>query len=170
MSKVEPRDHTVRRRCTVYEHRKETSTWIGASIAGVIAVIAAGGLESAPPIFKHLALTLSVFAAGLLGLARAQFSWSLAILEYNIDYYGLDKCELDSLIEWSRLPREATVWPVHTEQLWLTSIRLIFLAGLTLIGGLWYQYLLLRPHSPSLLPFTPLPSPSNLLLRTCLFC
>jgi hypothetical protein len=128
MSRNSP--ETYKSRLRQYERREQMTIWVGAGLAGLIAITAGDAFDHAPAWLKAIEITLLVIGGAFFALARVKFEWEATQLKRNIQ----DK----TVAEDDALPQELTEWPKEAEECWSISITLVLLAGLTMIVCFWW--------------------------------
>jgi hypothetical protein len=67
-----------------YKRREQMAIWVAAGIAGLISLLALGGIPESKIIFKHILVTVIIVAGGTLALARVKFEWCATQIERKI--------------------------------------------------------------------------------------
>jgi len=109
--------------------------WVGASLVGLIALIADGVCDPsdiATALLRAMAVTAVVVAGGSLAYARVNFEWQATLIERKIE----DR-EVDGSDELGKLPEEMRGWPNSAELAWAIGLKAIILAAFTFLGCVW---------------------------------
>lgn len=119
--------HTERK--DKYIRRVHMCTWLGASLAGFIALIAVDAIPETPLFLKPIVFTLIAFAAFSAAFTRVGFEWEATKLKRLI--------EQNSSLGNTSLPDTLGDWP-RAERWWLAFLVTYFLAGLALLICIWW--------------------------------
>jgi hypothetical protein len=125
---------TYRTRLRQYKRRESMIVWVGAGLAGLIALVAGAGQAiggDVPDWLIALLLTSLVLGGGALAWARVKFEWAATQLERVIEDGNTDTPAMP-------LPAELRKWPGSAEALWVFALVTIAVAGALFLGATWY--------------------------------
>ena len=123
---------TIGERISKYERRVQMSTWLGASLAGFIALVVGDVIPESPTIFKPIVVSLLLIAATSAANTRVGFEWSATLLKRRL------KRKETGLDENASLPQDLTEWP-HYERWWLIFLWSYMLSGVTFLTAIWWN-------------------------------
>ena len=106
------------------------TSWVGAGLVALIACLAAGALKD-EPLFTALVFTFFLLGGLSLAFARVQFKWQGTLIKQEIAV-NTEKEKAEMLED---------DWPQGPELLWVLSLILTGLGGVTMLIGIWWKYL-----------------------------
>lgn len=121
-----------------YQDRARTVLWIGAGLAGLIALATTDFAAGAPQWLKALIASFIVAAAGLLAKARAGFEYEAAVLERDMPADLRGEAPLPEGRADEPLPNQPVKWPRLTEACYVLGILATIVAGLLYLAAVWY--------------------------------
>jgi len=121
---------TYQSRLRQYQRREHMTIWVGAGLAGLIAITTGDAFNEAPAWLKALEVTFILTSGLLLASARVKFEWEATLIERKIK---------DGVVgETDFLPQEMKEWPQEAEECWLASLSFLSWAGVTMLGCFWW--------------------------------
>lgn len=120
---------TYRERLEKYERRVQMSTWMGASLAGFIALIAAGTVPKQPDFLLATLATLLAGAAFCAAFSRVGFEWEAT----RITREKKTAEELDALLTDDDAPTPGC------ERWWRSFLWLYYISGLMFLAAVWWH-------------------------------
>lgn len=120
---------TFGERISQYDRRVHMCTWLGASLAGYIALVVGNVIPENPIFFKPIIVSLLLIAATSAAFTLVGFEWSATILRR--------KLEKNNFEDDSPLPQELLAWPA-SERWWGLFLWSYFLSGAFLFIALWW--------------------------------
>jgi hypothetical protein len=124
------RPETYQQRARRYERIEKTTTWIGAGLVVLIALVGADVIDAAPSWLMAVVVTFIVCGGGLLAETRILFEWHATILKRAIedDIRKKDK----------ELPADLQPMPRLGKAMFLVSWVFTILAGFFIVVGAWW--------------------------------
>jgi hypothetical protein len=127
---------TVRGRLRQYERRESMILWVGAGLAGLIALVAVdvGSMsDEVPALLQAILVTALVFAGAFLAYARVNFEWQATLIKRKIE-----DGEIEGTDALSRLPEEMQNWPTWPERAWGGALLAILVSSGAFLVGVWW--------------------------------
>lgn len=121
---------SYRDRIEQYERRVHMCTWMGASLAGFIALIAVNAIPESPTALKPIVFTLIAVAATSAAYTRVGFEWEATKLKREIESQKLPVTTV--------LPAQYDEWP-RTERWWSLFLYSYAFAGVFLLISIWWH-------------------------------
>ena len=111
-----------------YERREHMVIWVGAGLAGLVALATGDAFDSAAPaLLKAIEVTLVIIGGAFLALARVKFEWAATLIKRKIEDGEVQGT--DTLTE---------EWPRDAEDCWNASLSCVILAGITMAVCFWW--------------------------------
>jgi len=121
---------TYRERLEKYERRVQMATWLGTSLVGFIALIAAGAVPKEPNFLLASVSSLIALAALCAAFSRVGFEWEATLIKRE------KAASEQELLK--PLKEEDKTWP-RCENWWLTFLIFYYLSGLAFIISVWWK-------------------------------
>jgi ABC-type phosphate/phosphonate transport system permease subunit len=122
---------TYRKRQRQYERRVDMLTWVGATLAGLIAISTSSAFDSAAPAWlKAVEITLILVCAGFFGRARVNFEWEATRIKRKIE-------DGEATAEATLAP-DMMAWPSEAEESWTLSLSTLIIAGFVMALCFWW--------------------------------
>src|SRR3954447_16563340 len=127
---------TYKDRLRQYKRRESLTIWVGAGLAGFIALLTGDVLvnilRDAPPWLSALLVTSIVAGGSALGLARVKFEWAATTIQRKV---------ADRTVSTGDSIPSDDEWPKSAEGWWMASLWCLVVAGVLMIIGVWWVYL-----------------------------
>lgn len=120
---------TYKERAAMYERRAQMATWLGASLAGFVALMAAGAVPEEPSFLLAGVSSLIALAALCAGFARVGFEWEATLIRR-------DAPNETALLK--PLKEEDQTWP-RCERWWMAFLVFYWLSGLAFFVSVWWK-------------------------------
>jgi hypothetical protein len=124
-----PDTHNIR--LAKYKRRAHMIVWVGAGLAGLLALCTGDAFDNAPAWLKAVEVTLIILSGSFLALARVKFEWAATLIERSI--------ESDENVKNTPYQEE---WPQDAEECWSASLScrgyhgcLLLVASISLATG-----------------------------------
>lgn len=143
---------TYRKRKAQYDRRVSMILWVGAGLAGLVAITTGDAFDaSAPAWLKALEISLIIVCASFFARARVKFEWEATRIQRRIED---EKIKAD---EDPTLPADMQEWPRVAEECWDLSISTLTIAGLVMALCFWwpvflnlYAHMTAGPENPQI--------------------
>jgi purine-cytosine permease-like protein len=132
---------TYRKRLRQYERRVSMTVWVGAGLAGLLAITTGSAFNSAAPTWlKALEITIIIIGGVFFGLARVKFEWAATQIKRKL----ADR-EVKGDAE---LSQEDGKWPRAAEVSWNFSLISLPIAGLGMALCFWWPVITNKRTDP----------------------
>ena len=133
---------TYKKRLRQYERRVEMTVWVGAGLAGLLAITTGDAFDgTAPAWLKAVEITLIIIGGTVFGLARVKFEWAATLIRRKLDD--------EQVRERDELSPEEMKWPRGAERYWNASLLVLIIAGLGMALCFWWP-VITQGQNPSM--------------------
>lgn len=135
---------THRGRKKQYELRVNRILWVGAGLAGLVAMATGDAFDSAaPPWLKATEITLIIVCAAFLAQARVKFEWEVTKIERSLEDAKVAAADADP-----PLSTKMMAWPGDAEDCWSLSLSTLIVAGLVMALCFWWPVVFGKGAAP----------------------
>ena len=120
---------TYKTRLRQYKRREQMVIWVGAGLAGLVALCTGDAFNNAPAWLKAIEVTTIIIGGAFFALARVKFEWAATVIERKIH---------DGVSETEALKEEDVKWPADAEDCWDASRFCVLLGGLIMAVCFWW--------------------------------
>ena len=128
MSKETDTD-TYKTRLRKYKRREQMVIWVGAGLAGLIALCAGDAFDNAPLWLKALEVTVILIGGAFIALTRVKFEWAATVIERKLE---------DGSITADDLVPEDDKWSPDAEECWSASLFCVLCGGVIMAVCFWW--------------------------------